>query len=312
MKLKEFLPVIPVLILVLGLSAAAIWYASCERQTVLANQEPVSFAPPNEEFPTVPAPTDASDETESTPDTEPVQTVDGETTPAAESETSGAAENSEETTASHVPPADDSRIYYTDYHFTTVGTDYFDDAVFIGNSRMQGFILYCGVPDLTSYTSVGMTVKSYFTKEDFTVNGVAMTAAKALENTPDFQKVYIKLGINELGWVSTEQFITAYEEVLDHIYSCNPNAIIYVISVLPFAEAAIEKDPVLDMDKVREYNAAIQDMCASYGACYLDVASVFTGEDGYMPYDYSFDGVHINVASIQFWLDYLLEHAIEK
>lgn len=310
MKIKEFLPAILVLILVLGLSATAICYASYERQTTLTNKEPVSFAPPSNELADTEEAIQASSKIESTAAEETTGTTTEETTPANEPETSAVSGN-EETTA-YTPPTDDSRIYYTDYHFTTVDTDYFDDAVFIGNSRMQGFILYCGVPELTSYTSVGMTVKSYFTKEDFTVNGVAMTAAQALENTPDFRKVYIKLGINELGWVSTEQFITAYDEIIEHIYSCNPNAIIYVISVLPFAESAIEKDPVLNMDKVREYNEAIQDMCASYGACYLDVSSVFMGEDGYMPYDYSFDGVHINVASIQLWLNYLLEHAIEK
>lgn len=299
MKIKEIIPAILVIMLVLGLCTAAVCYASYERQTALANKEYVSLSPPDYDYPDrdtlmTDAETDACAPSE-TASEEPVET---------ESE-------SEERTA-YVPPADGSRIYYTDYHFTTVDTDYFNDAVFIGNSRMQGFILYCGVPELTSYTSVGMTVKSYFTKEDFTVNGVSMTAASALENTPGFEKVYIGLGINELGWVSTDQFITAYNEIMEHIYSCNPNALIYVISVLPFAQSAIEKDPVLNMDKVREYNGAIQDMCASYGACYLDVAGVFTGEDGYMPYDYSFDGVHINVASIKLWLNYLLGHGIEK
>ncbi len=300
MKLKEILPAILVIILVLGLSTAAICYASYERQTMLANKEFVSLTPPNYQYPTeAPAPIE-------TTAAEPSETT------AAQEETTAPKTEQETTQSVYVPPEDDSRIYYTDYRFTTVDADYFNDAVFIGNSRMQGFILYCGIPGLTSYTSVGMTVKSYFTKQDFTVNGTSMTAASALENTPGFEKVYIKLGINELGWVSTDQFITAYQEIIEHIYSCNPNALIYVISVLPFAQAAIEKDPVLDMDKVREYNNAIQEMCASYGACYLDVASVFTGEDGYMPYNYSFDGVHINVASIELWLNYLLEHGIEK
>lgn len=310
MKIKEFLPAILVLILVLGLSATAIIYASYERRTILTDKEPVSFEPPGYEFTETEDALQAFIQIESTSAEETTEETAESTEAGSEPETTDSSEDKE--AVSYAPPTDDSRIYYTDYHFTTVDTDYFDDAVFIGNSRMQGFILYCGVPELTSYTSVGMTVKSYFTKEDFTVNGTAMTAAQALENTPDFNKVYIKLGINELGWVSTEQFITAYSQIMEHIYSCNPNAVIYVISVLPFAEAAIEKDPVLDMDKVREYNEAIRDMCASYGACYLDVSSVFMGEDGYMPYDYSFDGVHINVASIQLWLNYLLEHAIEK
>lgn len=298
MKVKDFIPAVLVIILVLGLCTAAVCYAAYERRTIPAGKEVVSLTPPGYQYP-------SEEPTTVPPETEEVQTT------AAPEETESESEKETEKVI-FIPPVDDSRIYYTDYHFTTVDTDYFNDAVFIGNSRMQGFILYCGVPELTSYTSVGMSVKSYFTKEDFPINGVYMTAASALENTPGFEKVYIKLGINELGWVSTDQFIESYSRIIEHIYGCNPNAVIYVISVLPFAQAAIEKDPTLDMDKVREYNIAIQEMCASYGACYLDVASVFTGEDGYMPYEYSFDGVHINVASIKLWLDYLLEHGIEK
>lgn len=200
----------------------------------------------------------------------------------------------------------------SNYNFVTVTQEYFDDAVFIGNSRLQGFILYSKLPDLCSYTYVGMSVKSYFTKESFTVNGVSLTAAGALEATPGFKKVYLKLGINELGWVSTEQFIESYSQIIEHIYSCNPDAIIFINSVLPVSQEAIAKDPTLSKEKILEYNEAIKAMADQYGACYLDAASVFTGEDGYMPYSYSFDGVHLNADSIQLWLNYLLEHGIEE
>lgn len=293
MKIKEYLQAGLVLLLALSLSITAICYSSYEKKKMRSQMEPVSFAPPQGL-----APETTTAETESTTE---------ETTQAT---TAAPTEASTEETYS--VPADDSRIYFSNYHFTTVDTSYFDDAVFIGNSRLQGFILYSRLPDLCAYTYVGMTVKSYFTKAEFTVNGVSMTAAEALEATPGFKKVYLKLGINELGWVSTDQFIEEYSKILEHIYSCNPNAIVFINSLLPVSEYALEKDPTLSQEKILEYNEAIKTMAAQYGACYLDVASIFTAEDGYMPYEYSFDGVHLNVDSIQLWLNYLLEHGIEE
>lgn len=293
MKIKDYLLAAFTILLALSLSIAAVLFAAHEKRMELAQKEPVSFQTP-ENLPEELLPTEPTTE-------EPTTTTEAETVTEPPTETE-----------SHSIPSDDSRIYFTNYTFQTVDTSYFDDAVFIGNSRLQGFILYSKVPDLRAYTYVGMTVKSYFTKAEFNINGTQMTAAEALENTPDFQKVYLKLGINELGWVSTEQFIDSYSKILEHIYSCNPNAIIFINSVLPVSQAAIEKDPTLSQEKIIEYNKAIQEMAAKYGACYLDVASIFTGEDGYMPYEYSFDGVHLNADSIQLWLKYLLEHGIEE
>lgn len=309
MKIKDYLLAGFVILLALSLSSVAIFYAAYEKENNIPESESLSCQTPEQLIWELWQDEQSEDGTKTEDTTAETVTVDNTST-SSDDETVFTEDNTE--TESGSIPADDSRIYYTDYHFTTVDTSYFDDAVFIGNSRLQGFVLYSKVPDLCAYTSVGMTVKSYFTKACFNVGGVEMTAAEALEATPGFKKVYIKLGINELGWISTDQFIEAYSKVLEHIYSCNPNAIIFINSVLPVSEAAIEKDPTLSQEKITEYNKAIKEMAASYGACYLDVASIFTGEDGYMPYEYSFDGVHLNVDSVQRWLTYLLEHGIEE
>jgi hypothetical protein len=230
-----------------------------------------------------------------------------------ESEEETKVTQTQETTESYTSaePEDDLGISVKDCQFVDVDTSYFDDAVFIGNSRLQGFILYSKVPDLTSYTYVGMTVASYFTKESFTVNGVLMTAAQALENT-EFSKVYLKFGINEMGWTSTSQFADAYAKVIEHVFSCNPDATVFIMSVLPVSKEAIEKDPILNKDKIIEFNNTLQEIADEYGACFLDIYSVFADEEGYMPQEYSSDGIHLNASSVQQWLEYLLSHGVER
>lgn len=333
MKLRNYFLAVLAVMIALGLSATVIYYSAQIKDIHVSLTEPVSFETPvniADKF-------TEGDETESvtievslavdgsiinyfTPVTEETTTEEPSTEAITAEETSAPDEVSttEETTAAEttteslVFAPDLSTNYYNDSSFVTVDTDYFDDAIFIGNSRLQGFILYSKVPDLRSYTYVGLSVKTYFSKDAFTIDGQSVTAAQALEMNPDFKKVYLKFGINELGWVSNEQFAEDYRKILDHIYSCNPNAIVFVHSVLPVSQYAIERDPTLSMEKISEYNNVIMDMASEYGACYLDAASIFTGEDGYMPYELSFDGVHLNASSVQLWLNYLLGHGINE
>ena len=46
------------------------------------------------------------------------------------------------------------------------------------------------------------------------------------------------------------------------------------------------------------------------GCAYVDVAEALTGEDGCLPEELSFDGVHLNRAGCRLWLDYLRTHSV--
>lgn len=290
MKFKDYLQIGFVIIFILFVPICLMIYSRSEKVALLENKTSESFIAPS--FLAQIGQTE-----EETSETEPETTESETTTP--------------EVTEDYTLPDDNSRIYITDYRFKNVDTSYFDDAVFIGNSRLQGFVLYSKIPDLTAYTYVGMSVNSYFTKASFTINGVQMTAAKALENT-EFSKVYLKFGINEIGWTSVSQFTDAYAKVVEHVFSCNPNATVFVQSVLPVSKEAIAADSSLSKEKIEAFNHGLQEMAGKYGACFLDVYSVFVNEEGYMPHEYSFDGVHLNVASVQHWLEYLLSHGVER
>lgn len=292
MKIRKYITTILVIILALAIVVGIILFVSEIKPNFSINQNTVSFATPSELNITIPTEETTAETTEA-----PTETTTEETTTEPRR---------------YVESSDDSQIYFTNYRFTTVEPDYFDDAIFIGNSRMQGFILYSKLPELRTYNYIGLSVLSYFSKSAFTINGVDMTTAQAMENETNFNKVYIKLGINEVGWLSTEQFIEAYSEIIEHIYSCNPNAMIFVMSVLPISDHALEIDPGLTHERVFEYNEAIKDMAAKYGACYLDVFSAFADENGKLPDSMAFDGIHLTPDGVQLWLQYLLEHGIEE
>lgn len=46
------------------------------------------------------------------------------------------------------------------------------------------------------------------------------------------------------------------------------------------------------------------------GCDYVNIAEAVTGEDGCLPAEMSFDGVHLNRAGCHAWLDYLRTHSV--
>ena len=97
-----------------------------------------------------------------------------------------------------------------------VADSYFDDAAFIGDSRTQGLQLYTGLPNATFYATQGLMVDTFFSKKFVKAGGGKITIPDAMKNQT-FKKVYIMLGVNELGWVYEKVFIQRYGELVDEM-----------------------------------------------------------------------------------------------
>ena len=82
------------------------------------------------------------------------------------------------------------------YTFTDVTQDYFDDAVFIGDSRTVGLRDYGGWDNATYYASIGLTVYDMFDTPIVEENGAKITVEEALSEH-QFGKVYLMIGIND-------------------------------------------------------------------------------------------------------------------
>ena len=44
----------------------------------------------------------------------------------------------------------------------------------------------------------------------------------------------------------------------------------------------------------------------------VDVAEALTGEDGCLPRNLTFEGIHLNTAGCRVWLEYLRTHGVEQ
>ena len=80
-----------------------------------------------------------------------------------------------------------------------VSNEFFNDTAFIGDSRTEGLMLYTGLENAAFYTSKGLTVEQFFSKAVIKKGEDKVTIPAAMEGT-SYKKVYIMLGLNELGW----------------------------------------------------------------------------------------------------------------
>lgn len=189
-----------------------------------------------------------------------------------------------------------------------VDDTYFADAVFLGDSRMEGFAMQCGLSNITCYAYKGLTTESVFTSEVIYVNGEKTTAIDALRAS-SFSKVYIMLGINETGWANPKAFPEYYGKVVDAVREIREDAVVYVMSILPVSKTVSETHEYVTNEKITLYNDYLREMCREKEAFYLDL-SFLAGEDGALPEDAARDGIHVGWDCCQQWMEYLRTHTV--
>lgn len=193
-----------------------------------------------------------------------------------------------------------------------VDNTYFDNAVFLGDSRTEGLFLYSGLKTGHFYTSVGATVESVFSKKVWkTEEGEKVPLLDAMADQA-CDKIYIMLGINELGWTKTQTFHDQYAKLISRVREDHPGAKIVLQSIPPVSAKQEAKKTYVNNARILVYNDVIKTLAEEQQCCFLDVAACLTGEDGLLPKDLNFDGIHLNPAGCKVWLNYLKTHSLEE
>lgn len=189
-----------------------------------------------------------------------------------------------------------------------VDDSYFADAVFIGDSRTEGFMLYSGVKGADSLAHTGLNIFGVAEKKVIGTGDNKKTVLEALKEK-QYGKVYLTLGVNELGYANDKLFYSTFCDVIDAIRAAQPNAVIYIENLIPLNESQVSKD-YLNNTHLRTYNDLMAQVAEEKQVAYLDLYSAFVDENGQLPEDASNDGVHLKKPYCQKWLEYLRCHAV--
>ena len=194
--------------------------------------------------------------------------------------------------------------------FTTVDESYFDDALFLGDSHTAGFHDYAGLRNATYFTKNGITVKEATEKSFVEIDGKKYTLAEALE-TRQFAKIYILLGVNELGGGTTEGWIGQYQTLLDLVREKQPDALIFLQSIFHTTQKKSESS-YFKNEVINERNAALAELADNKTVFFLDLNPIFDDESGALRSDYSGDGVPVRAPHSVQWRDYLYQFGVVR
>lgn len=197
--------------------------------------------------------------------------------------------------------------------FTQVQDSYFDDALFIGDSRTVGLYEYGGFQESTTFfAKTSLTIYDLFEEpEKFArlSDGKKATLEEALTERK-FGKIYIMLGINELGRGTTESFFNVYADAVNRIRMLQPDAVIFIQGIMRVGEEKNNTDKIFNNTNINERNQAISLMADNRTIFYLEVNDAVCDENGNLISEYTFDQIHLKAKYYQLWKDYLFAHGI--
>ena len=191
----------------------------------------------------------------------------------------------------------------------TVGKEYFDDALSIGDSRTVGISEYGDLNNAIFFANTGMSVYNVFEK-NVSVPQVGKLKLEQLLTYKKFGKIYIMLGINELGY-NQEKTLKKYKDLLKFIQEKQSNAIIYIEANLHVTAERSNKDKTINNININKINNEISQLADNEKIFFIDVNEKFDDENGNLSSNYTQDNVHIYAKYYKEWSDWLSQNAVK-
>lgn len=137
-------------------------------------------------------------------------------------------------------------------------------------------------------------------------NGVELTELDdqiEMAKELDPQILFLCYGMNDVVSTDgdTEQFTQDYAAFLDKLQEEIPDAHIFVNSIFPVQNKAVEEEPALD--RIEEYNTALKALCDERQIGFIDNTELVSSQY------YAEDGIHFESSFYPVWADHMAEVA---
>ena len=199
---------------------------------------------------------------------------------------------------------------------------YFDGAVFIGDSVTLGLQNYVTRMRQTDKGFMGgakfLSIGSYGAYEatrpadDKSIHRIIAgkkTMPADIVKSYNADKVFICLGLNDVGLFTKDEYLQYYKQLIDDIREQSPEIDIVIESITPMALYGERR--VLYNAKIDEYNEALAKFAKDNSCYFADIANLFKDDAGYLASELcSDDYCHLNNDAYDIWINYLLNHTI--
>ena len=153
----------------------------------------------------------------------------------------------------------------------------FSDTLFIGDSRTAGLYLYGRIDGAKYFARTSMNVFNCFNDKP-SETGTGDAALEEYLSTHEFGKIYILLGINEIGY-PYDSIINGYDKLVGKLKTLQPQARIVIQSNMYVTKEKSDANPkTFSNDRINTLNERLEKLCGEKGIFFLDIAPAF--DDG--------------------------------
>ncbi|MDO9491305.1 GDSL-type esterase/lipase family protein [Acetobacterium sp.] len=168
----------------------------------------------------------------------------------------------------------------------------FGNAVVFGDSIAEGLGLY-GFLSPTSLVAV-----------------MGKSTENSLEDVPALvnlapRNVFFELGLNDIShpYNTLESYLSHYEKMIDSVRLQLPNTQIYLCSIFPVTDEALQENP--EFSQIETYNAALAEMAKRKNIHYIDTYTLLKTNPQY----HAEDGIHVIREFYPLWMDTLVNNS---
>lgn len=185
--------------------------------------------------------------------------------------------------------------------------DPFSNALFIGDSRTVGIAEYSGITEADFFAFTGMSVYSALKKESSVGSWKKGTLLADALQSQKYDRVYLMLGVNELGY-NFQKTVERYGELVQQIRDLQPDAYLILEASLHVTKKRSDTDSTFNNSNIDRMNQAQAAFADGEHIFFIDVNPVFDDETGALNQDYTFDNTHPYGKYYSKWADWLREN----
>ena len=192
------------------------------------------------------------------------------------------------------------------YRFTGERADdsWFDDALFIGDSRTVGLRDYARSGAADYFCDVGMTIYSVTDKSCSDVDFGEQTLGSLLDSKT-YGKIFICLGLNEAG-SDFDSLMSTYQDVVEMIEQRQPGASVIVEGLMTVGWGKAQESEAFSIGNIEKINRGLEHLTLGHPHRYfIDCNEVFADGDGYLRSAVSSDGCHLYAKYDDIWQEWI-------
>ncbi len=193
--------------------------------------------------------------------------------------------------------------------FTAVKKKYLEDALFIGDSRTVGLSEYGKAGGAAFFADTGMSVFNIRDKK-IKVKDVGTVSLKTLLSEHKYGKIYLMIGINELGY-NMDRVMEEYDSLVSFIRKKQPDAVLFIEANLHVAKKRSDNDKYFNNKRINKLNRRMSKYADNKTSFYIDVNEIFDSKAGNLKAKYTGDGTHVLGKYYKKWVKWILTKGID-